>query len=107
MPKGPWSKEAVERVLAAEDDGFLDAVETWEIDKRTRLFVDDHELDPGILSRLLKMADARPVLRRIEWAGPNKTCPACGGFKPGDTRPVLVGRIGHDSECHLAFVLDA
>lgn len=102
-----WSKEREERVLGLEDDDFLNAVETWELKNRARLYVDGEEVGPGVLERLLKMADARPVLREIEWSGAHKTCPSCGGFKPGEPKPSPVYRSGHDSECQLSHVLKA
>jgi hypothetical protein len=51
------------------------------------------------------MADARPVLRSVEWAGEDHTCPVCGGFKPGATKRSEKYRQGHESECQLAHVL--
>jgi hypothetical protein len=40
-----------------------------------------------------------PFYARSEWSGANKTCPSCGGFKPGEPKPSAVHKLGHDSEC--------
>lgn len=95
-----WTNKREEEVLGLDDDRFLNVIETARLN--------GEQAFPGsVLDRLVAMADARPVLRDVEWSGADKTCPACGGFKPGEPKRGPLYRSGHDPECQLAHVLKA
>ena len=103
-PDGPWTKEQEDKILAMEDDGFLNQAESLPL----FLGVQGHySVTSAFLDRLIKMADARPVLREIEWKGEHRTCPWCGGFKPGEPKPSDKYVTGHDVDCQLEHVLKA
>ena len=100
MRTGDWTQEREREFLAFDDDSFLNAMES-------RHLRGEQEVTGKILGRLIKMADARPVLKHVEWAGPDGTCPFCGGHRPGEPRPVAVEKSGHGADCELDNVLTA
>lgn len=69
-----WTKEREEQVLALDDDRFLNVIETARLNG-------EQAFSGIVLDRLLAMADARPVLRDVEWFGADKTCPGLRRFQ--------------------------
>lgn len=100
-PDGPWTEKQEQKLLAMGDVAFLDEVAELPLG----MYVTGHyDVTGDVLFRLQEMARAAPVLREVEWKGADKTCPSCGGFKPGEPKPTGY-ESGHYEGCLLAAAL--